>query len=56
MFMIPKYMTVYHPQQQICCHNMEFAVEMVPVHQSEDCGDFAFAVELAFGGDPRTTI
>ena len=32
---------------------------MVPVHQQdgdEDCGDFAiaFAVELAFGGDPRT--
>ena len=39
----------------------KFTVEMVPVHQqvgSEDCGVFAiaYAVELAFGGDPRAVI
>ena len=39
----------------------KFIVEMVPVHQqegSEDCGVFAiaYAVELAFGCDPRAVI
>ena len=39
----------------------KFTVLMVPVHQqegSEDCGVFAiaYAVELAFGGDPRAVI